>query len=235
MYYSQSHCDVRFEWGAQGLAALCADVVIIVDILSFSTSVDIVVGNSATVFPQSYDSAVQPPEGAIAVPRKRSRTEFSLSPFSLLHIPARTHIVLPSPNGAALSLAASERSCVLAGCLRNRSAVAAYAAQQGSSVAVIAAGERWPDGSLRPALEDMIGAGAIISALPGVRSPEAQTAATVFAVEQRSLLSALRQCSSGRELLERGFPEDIDLAANTDCSTAVPVLRNGAYVDAIQV
>lgn len=233
MYFDQSQFDIRLEWGAQGLAAVDADIVIIVDILSFSTSVDIAVGNSAIVHPRGHDTeAPDIPANAVLAARKRSTEEFSLSPASLLHIPAGIHLVLPSPNGAALSVAAQARACVLSGCLRNRKAVASYAMSKGTSVVVIAAGERWPDGSLRVALEDMIGAGAVVSALTGTRSPEAQAAANVFAIEQKTLGKTLRECSSGRELIERGFPQDIELAAQLDASAAVPLLHNGAYINA---
>ena len=59
-------------------------------------------------------------------------------------------LVLPSPNGATISLEANCRGYVLAGCLRNRSAVASRAAALGGPFGIIAAGERWSDGTLRP-------------------------------------------------------------------------------------
>ena len=41
----------------------------------------------------------------------------------------------------------------------------------------VASGERWRDGGLRPAYEELVGAGALIEALPtGNWSPEAQAA-----------------------------------------------------------
>jgi 2-phosphosulfolactate phosphatase len=56
----------------------------------------------------------------------------SLSPVSLLGVPAGTRVELASPNGAAVSLAvAAAGAVVLAGCLRNASAVAAAARDLG--------------------------------------------------------------------------------------------------------
>ena len=94
---------------------------------------------------------------------------YSLSPAGLLEIPAGTRLVLPSPNGSTLSLA-TRGTPTLAGCLRNSRSVAAYAGRLGRRVAVIPCGERWPDGSLRPAVEDLVGAGTIISRLRGSKS-----------------------------------------------------------------
>ncbi len=94
---------------------------------------------------------------------------------------------------------------------------------------VIPAGERWPDGSLRPGIEDLLGAGAIIHHLPGTRSPEAEAAEALFLHFKDSVDSVVRACSSGRELIERGFADDVDLAAALDVSTCTPMLVDGAY------
>lgn len=104
---------------------------------------------------------------------------FSLSPQSLLTLPTGYRLVLPSPNGAALCMAVGNTT-TLAGCLRNCRAVAQAAKILGQTVAVIAAGERWPNGSLCPCLEDQLGAGAILQNLSGRRSPEADAAVAVF-------------------------------------------------------
>jgi len=98
-----------------------------------------------------------------------------------------------------------------------------------SRVTVIAAGERWPDDSLRPAFEDILGAGAIISHLQGRLSPESRAALAVFDVSKANLAEEVRNCISGKELIERGFEEDLLLACDLDVNGNVPVLRDGAY------
>jgi 2-phosphosulfolactate phosphatase len=141
-------------------------------------------------------------------------------------------IVLPSPNGSAISAAASgARAVVVAGSLRNAFAVARFARRSGAVISVVAAGERWPDGSLDPALEDLIGAGAIIDGLRRRRrSPEASAAAAVFLqARKRGLRHVLNECASGREQRGRGYGEEIDWAAALNVTEVVPVLREGAY------
>jgi 2-phosphosulfolactate phosphatase len=129
--------------------------------------------------------------------------------------------VLPSPNGSTLA-ACAESVSVLAGCLRNATAVAKCAAAFGPRVAVIPAGERWPDGSLRVCLEDWIGAGAVLDRLAGTRSPEAEAAVAIFHRFRANL-------RSGKELVERGYSADVELAAESDVSSVAPLLVGGCF------
>ena len=165
--------------GVETLAPI-SDVVVIV--LSFTTCVDIATANGAVVFPyrvrnEAAGDFARARSALLAGPRGTG-VRYSLSPAGLLDIPAGVRLVLPSPNGSTLSLATGATP-TLAGCLRNSGAVAAYASRLGRRIAVIPCGERWSDDSLRPAVEDLSGAGAVISRLAGHTSPEAQTARTV--------------------------------------------------------
>jgi 2-phosphosulfolactate phosphatase len=236
MYFDQRKFDIRCEWGEQGVAALApnSDAVIIVDVLSFSTSVDIAVGNGAVVFPYRWKDgrAAEFASSADAVLADPERTpgRLSLSPHSLLQIQPGTRLVLLSPNGATLSLAAGPTP-VLAGCLRNAGAVARAAQSYGPKIAVIPAGERWQDDfSLRPCFEDLVGAGAIISYLSGALSPEAAGARAAFQGAKSGIEQQLRRCSSGVELVESGNMEDVRLAAQLDTSGFTPILVDAAFI-----
>ena len=237
MFYDQAEFEVRCEWGEHGVSQLApiSDVVIIVDVLSFSTCVEIAVSREALVFPCRWKderaAALAASLKAELADSKRSDLAYSLSPHSLMRIPKDTRLVLPSPNGSTLSLATGQTP-TLAGCLRNYRAVAWAAQRYGKRIAVIPAGERWIDGSLRPALEDWIGAGAIINELKGSLSPEARAATAVFRNAQPEIESLVRQCASGKELIERGFEENVTLASKLNTSECVPARINGAYQQA---
>ncbi len=235
MFTDQAEFDVRCEWGEHGAAALAptSGAVIIIDVLSFTTCVDIAVHNGAVVYPFRWrdERAAEFARsvGALLAEPKRAAGGYSLSPRSLLDIPAGTRLVLPSPNGAALTLAANSPH-ILAGCLRNARAVALAAARFGPRIAVIPAGERWRDDqSLRPSFEDLVGAGAVIHYLRGTRSPEAESALAAFRAARGRLEELLYGCASGKELVERGFVEDVRLAAQLDVSETAPILADGAY------
>ena len=236
-HLNQNRFDVRCEWGLHGVEILApvSDVVIIVDVLSFTTCVDIATANGAIIFPYRFrdDAAsdyARARNALLAGPRGADGDNWSLSPASLLDIPTGVRLVLPSPNGSTLSLATGGIP-TFAGCLRNSRAVAAYAGRIGRRVAVIPCGERWPDDSLRPAVEDLIGAGAIISCLGGSKSPEARAAEAVFEASRTDLARILAACASGQELIQRGYRADVEHASRLGCSESVPLLQDESYVD----
>ncbi|MDQ3818238.1 MAG: 2-phosphosulfolactate phosphatase [Acidobacteriota bacterium] len=236
MVFDQSEYNVRCEWGEQGVGVLApaSDVVIIVDVLSFSTAVEIAVSLGATVFPYRWrDETCYEYAGSLGaeVADRDNPRGFSLSPSSLVNLPPGARLVLPSPNGSTLSLLAGPRPTLL-GCLRNCRAVAESAMKKGRSVAVIPAGERWEDGSLRPCFEDLAGAGALINFLRGTLSPEARAAQNVFEAARENLYERLRGCGSGKEKIHRLEARDVELAAALNVSRSVPVLFEGAFVRA---
>ncbi|MGD2049144.1 MAG: 2-phosphosulfolactate phosphatase [Chloroflexota bacterium] len=225
--------QVSCEWGPHGARKLSesCDVTIIVDVLSFSTCVDIAAGRSILVLPYSgplekAEEFAQRHDAELA--RRRGEGRFSLSPSGFISNPYVERVVLPSPNGATLTLLAAQKSQVLCGCLRNAAAIAEACAGY-DSVGLVPAGEKWPDGSLRPALEDWLGAGAIISHLSGTWSSEARAAAAAFEVHQANLLEALRTCPSGQELISWGYAQDVEIASQLNASTTVPRFRAPAY------
>ncbi|GAB4379049.1 MAG: hypothetical protein Kow00121_32240 [Elainellaceae cyanobacterium] len=234
MIFNQAEFDIRCEWGIQGLAQLApaSRVIVIVDILSFSTCIEVATQQKAIVYPYRWkdESATDYAQsvGAVLANFKRSYQQLSLSPVSLTSISEGTRLVLPSQNGATLSLQTGKIPTI-AGCFRNCEAVARQLQRYETGISVIPAGERWPDGSLRPAIEDWLGAGAIMQYLTGSRSPEADMAIAAFE-RQANLSQLLRQCSSGKELIARGFERDVAIAAALNVSDGVPVLIDNAYV-----
>jgi len=134
--HDQHGADVRFEWGCNGLDALLAGgarTVVVVDVLRFTTAVDVACGRGAAVTPWPLDDQGATEEamrrGAIVASSAQpggDTSEPSLSPVSLRNLTAAHHLLLRSPNGAAVACraAAAAGVTVLAACLRNASAVA---------------------------------------------------------------------------------------------------------------
>jgi 2-phosphosulfolactate phosphatase len=234
MLYDQSEFDIRCEWGEQGVKVLApiSDAIIIVDVMSFSTAVVIATRRGAIVYPYRWkdDSRIDFTKSVGAeLAGSRGKSRYSLSPISLMPIPAGTRLVLPSPNGSTLSLTTGNTP-TFAGCLRNARAVAKAALRHGPKVSVVPCGERWKeDHSLRPAFEDLIGAGAIISNLSGSLSPEASVAVAAFDRVQEKLLETLKQCTSGKELIQMGFEQDIPPTAEINTDKCAPILKDGAF------
>ena len=241
--WAQTDYDVRFDWGPVGAARVSArsGALVIVDVLSFTTAVTVAVERGIAVHPaarrdERTDRMTRDVGAELAVDRREVTAEhpWSLSPAALRSAPAPDRLVLPSPNGSAIAAAAA--GVVVAACMRNARAVAAWlSGRYGSGtepVTVIAAGERWPDGSLRPALEDLLGAGAVIAALAEGRgwreSPEAAAARAVYEATP-SVQDAVRRCASGLELVATGFGQDVEVAVELNASSTAPILIDGAF------
>jgi len=229
--FDQSHFTFRCEWGLHALEHLApSDIVVVVDVLSFSTSVDIATARGAKIFPYRWkdDTAIayaKEKNAELASTRDRVEGKYSLAPSSLVDAPASLRLVLPSPNGSTIAFRAMKQGAiVIAGCLRNASTIGVWLQSTGKTVTIIPAGERWPDGSLRYGIEDLIGAGAILKTCVGKLSPESHVAIAAFEQGRPNLLETLRQSGSGQELITRGFAHDVELAAEYNHSDAIPIL-----------
>jgi 2-phosphosulfolactate phosphatase len=229
-----------------GAAALVADarpgdVAVVVDVLSFTTTLSVALDHGIEVLPYPWATADAPAYAAergatLALGRRAglARNSVSLSPASFDDVDGIDRVVLPSPNGSAISFALRDAGATVVGaCLRNASAVARWLTGRDGRVSVIAAGEGWPDGSLRPGVEDLWGAGAVLAALGlDEASPEARVAAAAYDGVRADLGRVLGDCASGRELTAAGFARDVEFAASADTSVVVPVLRDDTFVDA---
>ena len=246
--HDQSSHRVRMEWGPTGAAAVAADVTVVIDVLSFTTTLGIALERGITVLPYRWrderaGAYAAARDAVLAVGRLEAREQagqVSLSPAAMAAVVGVERIVLPSPNGSAICFALAETGAtVLAASLRNASAVAAHVAGlmgEGETCAVAPAGERWSDGTLRPAIEDLWGAGAVIAALVdlgvGGLGPEARVAEHAFRAVRPDLAAELAACASGVELAAAGFADDVAVAAQLDVSRVVPVLRGDEFVSA---
>lgn len=249
--HQQSVYAVRMDWGLTGARALTADarpgdLAVVVDVLSFTTCTCVALERGIDVHPYPWAGAevgeYAAARGArVAVGRQEGRRtgRISLSPATLATAEPGGAVVLPSPNGSTISFElASLGATVVAASLRNAGAVATWLGPRlaaGARVAVVAAGERWPDGSLRPAVEDLWGAGAVLAGLtPGDLSPEARAAVAAYSAVVGHLGVALADCAGGRELQAIEFGEDVTLAAELDAADVVPVLDDGVFRDLAQ-
>lgn len=260
--HGQAAYAVRLEIGPAGAAAVVAgfggdDVAVVVDVLSFTTTLGVAVERGIEVRPFAWQDEraaayAREHDAVLAVGRfeaspsveqrapRAPRGQVTLSPAAMLSgeaVEGVERLVLPSPNGSTIcALLADAGVGVVATSLRNVEAAADALAPglcRGSMLAVVASGERWPDGSLRPAVEDLWGAGALLAALLGRGvtglSPEADLAVAAWRAVAGDPSAALRACAGGRELAAAGFGADVDVAAALDASDVVPVLVGGAF------
>lgn len=214
--FDQSSYQVRFEWGVAGLERLApADVVVVVDVLRFSSTVTDAVASGRIV--SLTDAGAWSRNGAAVAAAAAAAREATVLIGSLR-------------NAAATARAVLE--------IQNRR-------QQRTSVTVIAAGELTDAGDLRFAVEDLLGAGTIIAALSDLgtdhTSPEAAAACESARGLRRALRHLLTASGSAKEIAAgvqatakmqaAGLtPTEPKAAAEVDATDAVPVLDGDEFV-----
>lgn len=253
--HTQQDSRIRLEWGPTGATAVAAraDIVVVVDVLSFTTTLAIATRRGTRVLPFRWkdDRAAAYAEAVgatLAVGRFEAQhledPPPSLSPAQLLTSRYVDRLVLPSPNGSTICAAVRESgtgATVVGASLRNRAAVARWLrplVTEGASVALVPSGERWPDDTLRPAVEDLWGAGAVLDVVlagtagPATLSAEARHALAAWRAVADRVGDELHACASGRELVDAGFGADVAAAAEVDADDVVPVLTDEGFVAA---
>jgi 2-phosphosulfolactate phosphatase len=217
--FDQSPYKCRVEWGGRDAreAALRGDITIIVDVLSFSSTVTTALNFGASIFPfppPMNETAIDYAKsiGAQLVWGRAEAAKFgghSLSPTSFTPADDGQKFVICSLNGAACTWVASKVPALLIGCFLNASAVSNAANQLnmkiGANISVIACGEKWSsnlenENNMRPGIEDYLGAGFILSMLGGSKSPEAQVCIGAYEHSKAKIQELVWDCGSGREL-----------------------------------
>lgn len=118
-----------------------------------------------------------------------------------------------APFAERSTIAATAHGVVVAACLRNASAVAAWLSKRYASGA-----------------EPVTVIAALAQRGTPSESPEAAGARAVYEATL-SVPDAVRRCASGVELATTGFGDDVDVAIEVDASSAVPVLVDSAFTN----
>lgn len=244
--FNQSPYVCRVEWGKRGAreAAEREDIVILVDVLSFSSTVISALRYGAIIYPypphldgKNYAETI----GAEYILGRSEAAKMgkpTLSPVSFNQAHSNKKYVLSSLNGAFCTWIASKVPALLIGSLLNALSVATVAnrlrLQTEANITVVPCGEQWNnvrefEDPLRPSIEDYLGAGAILSCLDGEKSPEAEVCIGAFQSVRDKVKELIWECGSGRELREKGFKEDVVHCSRLNIYQTVPILNKDHF------
>ena len=216
--------------------------VAVVDVLRATTTIAVALANGAEGV-----IAVGEPEDAIALGNRlgRERVLFcgerdavriegfdldnSPASFTPQHVAGKM-LVMTTTNGTRALRAVSTGASVRTAALVNRLAAADALANEDGDVVIVCAGEAHGF-----ALEDALGAGALVDALLAqIGDVELRDGARAAALLYRSvsarLADAIASADHAQALAHKGFARDITTSAALDTLNVVPQLRDGILV-----
>jgi len=218
--------------------------VAVIDVLRATTTIATALANGAAGV-----IAVAEPEDAIALGNRlgRERVLFCgerdslrIAGFDLDNSPASfapqavagKTLVMTTTNGTRALRAVSTAASVRTGALVNRRAVADALAHEDGDVVIVCAGTT--NGF---ALEDALGAGALVDALLMQKNDfeladGARAATLLYRAVANRLADAVASADHAQALVLKGFAGDVTRCAALDTLDVVPTLRDGVLVTA---
>lgn len=217
------------------------DAVLIIDVLRFSSATVTAVSNGFTVIPAT--SMAEAKKLALKYDGCLNRSgRRVLSPKSFIG-KAPCRVVLPSPNGAALSCHAAGAKNAFVASLLNISATAEklnnVVKKSKQDVTIVASGEvgegrrkmmpvferRLDTKDENFCFEDYVCAGAVSSLLKAGKSDSILRAEKAFRMFSVHLKEALLDCASGRYLIKDGLKNDVEFYSRLDVFSVVPAIH----------
>lgn len=198
----QSPYQVRLDWGLAGLERLAdSDVVVIVDVLWFSTTVADAVAEGRT----------------LALAETAAWSSDSIAPALA---------VTADAGGATVLVGGLRNATAVARAVQRIQ----ESRQARTSVAVVPTGERDASNDVRFTVEDQLAAGAIVAALTDLgidhTAPDAAVAAEGFRSLRRALGHLVSASGSGRQADDAAA---VSAAAQLDAVAVVPVFRERSF------
>ncbi len=238
---------VQLDWGIDGLKLALGnhDIVVIVDTLRFSTAIVTAVANGFTIYPFSdKEKGAHYAHGIGAeISGKSGEAKYSLSPSSFMNAADKENkkVVVFSPNGAACAELVREHDIAYIGCLLNAKVLGKQidkvVIEKKKNITIIAAGEqRAIDTGERIvhdlkeaqrvfAVEDYLGAGAIISYSRLKKTSAAEVCELAFRASQDKLKDLMLKSFSGKYLVQHNLTKDVEHAAQLNQYDIIPIIR----------
>jgi len=137
-------------------------------------------------------------------------------------------LILTTTNGTKAFHSVSRGGVVMAGSFFNIGAIARHCLNLGRDLLIYPSGDEG-----RFSLEDTVCAGMLIDRIlketkgPVPLTDASQAALILYQKFNENLMRAFRLSTHGRDLIERGFEEDLACCAQRDITDIVPIFRDG--------
>jgi 2-phosphosulfolactate phosphatase len=216
--------------------SVVGSAVVVIDTLRATTTIAQAVAQGAAVepVPSIAEAKRRRTKGVLIAGerggKKLAGFDLGNSPVDISKATLGKRLVLTTTNGTGAVARSRQAKSIWAGALVNAGAIA-RALRGEASIVLLCAGR-----TTGLALEDLIGAGAIIAALPAgsfeesALSDGARIALELFRRERDTLHAFIASCESGRNLVKMGSADDVVFCAQLDTIDVAPRLVRGRFV-----